>query len=455
MSGSKSVIDAWNECDKVDTLFVFVCLIACWIVVPAVGLGYSGYSTRKNGLASFLPSLFCILIVSIHWWAIGYSLAFSEGGGAFIGDLKNLFHAGVSSSPIGTIPALLFSEFQMVFCATVCAISVGGICERGRLVSLVPFILLWSTFVYCPLARMVWADQGFLANLGVLDFAGGTPVHICSGATATALSVYLSRPLFRSKKSSKRTPSHLRLHKPHNTMNQLVALILIWSCWLPFEAGTALAFNFRSIMTLCVTNLCAASGAFTWTMMTYFESGKWSLDSTFLGMLAGLVMITPAGGFVGMGSAVVLGAIGSVFSRQVLRFKFTERAQRLRWVDCGDTFTTHCVGGVLATICTGIFASKEITAYDGTEIVGGALFDGNWAQIPVQLLEAVVGFTWTFSASYFFIALIDCVPGLEVLCMDSELKKGMDAAQMEESFSDEHWISEVDYEPLSTSLRLD
>lgn len=266
---------------------------------------------------------------------------------------------------------------------------------------------------------MVWSDNGFLANLGALDFAGGTPVHICSGATATAMSVYLSYPLFRSRRSATRTPQHLRLHRPHNALCQLLALIIIWNAWLAFDAGTTLALNFKSVMAACVTNLCAASGALTWAGLTYYDTGKWSLDSTFLGAIAGLVLITPSAGFVDMNTAVGFGVLGAVLGRQALRIKFTKRAARWRWVDNGDTFATHCLGGFLGTIVTGLFAQREVAAYDGvTVIAGGCLFDGNWRQLLVQMVEAGVGFTWAFVGSYVLYALVDCVPGLEVLATD-------------------------------------
>src|SRR5271156_343034 len=158
---------------------------------------------------------------------------------------------------------------------------------------------------------MVWSDTGVLGELGVLDFAGGTPVHICSGATATAMSLYLSYPLFRSRKSSTRTPSHLALHRPQNTMCQLLALVIIWNSWLAFDAGTTLSLNFKSVMAMCVTNLCASAGAMTWASMTYFETGKWSLDSTFMGAIAGLVMITPAAGFIDLPTSFCFGAVGA------------------------------------------------------------------------------------------------------------------------------------------------
>lgn len=151
---------------------------------------------------------------------------------------------------------------------------------------------------------MVWSESGFLGNLGVLDFAGGTPVHICSGASATAVSVYLSHPLGRSRKSSERTPQHLRLHRPQNTLCQVLAIITIWGSWIAFDAGTTLALNFKSVSAAVVTNTCAASGTATYVLMTYVETGRWSVDSMFLGAISGLVMITPSAGFIDITTAV-------------------------------------------------------------------------------------------------------------------------------------------------------
>lgn len=293
---------------------------------------------------------------------------------------------------------------------------------------------------------MVWGG-GFLQDLGVLDFAGGTPVHINSGATATAMSVYLSYPLFRSRKSATRTPSHLVLHRPVNSLCQLLAMISIWGSWLAFDAGTVLAFNFKSVMALCVTNLCAASGALTWMLITYSEVGRWSLDSCFMGAISGLIMITPSAGFIDTPTAFFFGILGALVCRQALRIKFTEFARRWRWVDNGDTFATHCVGGILATIATGCFARKEVAGYDGvTEIPGGVFFDGNVRQLGVQVVEALVGFLWSFIGSYVLYAVIDCIPYLEVLAEDKEIIVGLDAAQMDEETL---WTETQKYHPFA------
>ncbi|KAL4948799.1 Rh-like protein/ammonium transporter [Aspergillus filifer] len=445
---------AWEACDKTDTLFILVCCVFCWLIIPAVGLAYSGYSTRFNSLASFYPGILAVAVCTIQWWMIGYSLAYSDGN-AFIGGLSKAFHIGVLAEPVGTIPEILFSEFQLIFCATVCAIAIGGACERGRLLPLIPFIFLWATFIYAPLAHMVWSETGFLANLGALDFAGGTPVHICSGATATAMSLYLSYPLFRSRRSSKRTPQHLVLHKPHNTLCQLLALIIIWNAWLAFDAGTTLSLNFKSVMAACVTNLCAASGALTWAGITYYETGKFSLDSTFLGAIAGLVLITPSAGFIDLNTSVLFGVVGALGGRQALRIKFTKTARLRRWVDNGDTFATHCLGGLLGTLATGLFAQREVAAYDGVTIIkGGCLYDGNWRQLGVQLVEALIGFTWSFVGSYALYAAVDCVPGLEVLAVDEDIAAGMDKSQMDESLHEAQWAGEEDYHPFHSQIAL-
>jgi ammonia channel protein AmtB len=205
-------------------------------------------------------------------------------------------------------------------------------------------------------------------------------------------------------------------------MSQLIALVIIWNSWLAFDAGTTLSLNFKSVLALCVTNLCASSGALTWAGMVYVETGRWSLDAIFLGALAGLVMITPSAGFIDMPTAFFFGIFGALIGRQAVRLKSTKFAQKLRWVDNGDSFATHFILGTLGTICTGLFARKEVAAYDGaTVIVGGVVFDGNWRQLGVQILEAVIGATWSFVGSWLIIAAIDCVPGLEVLATDESV----------------------------------
>lgn len=195
-------------------------------------------------------------------------------------------------------------------------------------------------------------------------------------------------------------------------------MIIIWGSWLAFDAGTTLALNFQSVMALAVTNLCAAAGCTTWLLLNYWETGKFSVDVAFMGAIAGLVMITPSAGFIDLPTSLLFGFVGALVCRQALRIKSTKLARRLRWVDNGDTFTTHFCGGILATIMTGLFAQKEVAAYGGMEVTGGVIFDGHVAQLWIQIVEALVGAVWAFVGSYVIMALLDVIPGLEVLATD-------------------------------------
>ncbi|CAJ2499756.1 Uu.00g026090.m01.CDS01 [Anthostomella pinea] len=229
-------------------------------------------------------------------------------------------------------------------------------------------------------------------------------------------------------------------------------MITIWGSWLAFDAGATLALNFQSAMALCVTNLCASSGALTWACLTYFQTRKWSLDSTFMGAISGLVMITPAAGFIDLPTAFCFGIFGALICRQALRIKFTDFARRWRWVDNGDTCATHCVGGIAATICTGLFAQKEVAAYGGVEVAGGVLFDGNVRQLWAQIVEVLVGFMWSFIGSFMIIAVVDCVPGFEVLAVDDEINSGLDMTQTEETLCEGPHPDEEDYFPTSKGI---
>ncbi|KAK4540523.1 hypothetical protein LTR36_009161 [Oleoguttula mirabilis] len=194
----------------------------------------------------------------------------------------------------------------------------------------------------------------------------------------------------------------------------------------------------------------------TWCLTTYIETGRFSLDSMFMGAISGLVMITPAAAYIDLTTSFFFGIAGALICRQALRIKSTETARKLRWVDNGDTFATHCVGGFVGTIATGLFARKEVAAYDGvSSIAGGVIFDGNAKQLGLQFTEASIGFVWSFVGSYVLFALIDCIPGLEVLASDQDVIAGMDASQMDESLHEAQWEVEADYHPFAKSLQLD
>ncbi|KAL8291681.1 hypothetical protein RQP46_001939 [Phenoliferia psychrophenolica] len=200
-------------------------------------------------------------------------------------------------------------------------------------------------------------------------------------------------------------------------------------------------------MSLFTTNLCASSGALTWSFITYYETRRFSLDSIFMGAISGLIFITPSAGFIGIPTSFFFGIVGACICRAALLIKYTKVAARLRWVDNGDTFATHCIGGVCATLMTGLFARKEVAAYDGTEIIGGVVFDGHLGQLWIQCVEALVGFLWAFVGTYLIVAFLDCIPGLQVLATDSDVIAGMDASQMNESLYEAQWAEEEDCHP--------
>ncbi|KAF4120867.1 ammonium transporter, Amt family [Geosmithia morbida] len=229
-------------------------------------------------------------------------------------------------------------------------------------------------------------------------------------------------------------------------------MIIIWGSWLAFDAGTTLALNFQSVMALSVTNLCAASGCITWLLLNYYETRKFSVDVAFMGSLAGLVMITPSAGFIDMPTALLFGVVGALVCRQALRIKFTKFAHHWRWVDNGDTFATHLCGGILATIMTGLFAQKEVAAYGGMEVAGGVIFDGHISQLWIQIVEALVGATWAFTISFIIMAILDSIPGLEVLAVDREIMEGLDLHQTEEHLCSEDYADEANYRPIPSAL---
>ncbi|KAK9898240.1 ammonium transporter [Cystobasidium minutum MCA 4210] len=432
---------AAEEYNGADMAWVIVATVFCWAIIPGVGFLYSGYTNRQNALAPVWTSFMTLAVGSVSWMTFGYSLTYGEGN-AFIGDAQYLGHKDVLEVASGTIPALLFSMFQLTFSVATIAIFMGGAAERARLAPLIPLVFFWPLLVYSPIAHWTWTSGGWLATLGAYDFAGGSPVHVASGAASMAMSMYLSKPLFRSRKSSSRALKVLVDHRPHNLMQLCLAGILIWNGWLAFDGCSTLALNLRSAVAMTTTQMSGSMGAITWSAWEYYKTGKWSIAAVISGAIAGLVAITPGCGYVGLPAALLFGFVGGSVCFWTSKFKFTRMAKKIGWVDPCDVTGAHWAGGVAGNLMTGIFAQASIAATDGaTEIPGGWL-DGHFVQLGYQLADTVAATAYAFVITYCLVALIDCVPGLEMLATDESIVAGIDAADMDESFYEAQWASD-------------
>ncbi|CAG7815992.1 unnamed protein product, partial [Allacma fusca] len=308
------------------------------------------------------------------WFLFGYSLAFAESNNPIIGNFDHAFLINIVDQPSianPKIPAILFYLFQSKFAAITPALAIGAAAERGRFLPTIIFMLLWTTFVYDFLAFWTWNPSGWVFKLGALDFAGGTPIHIASGAAALAYAVVLGP---REDKEES---------KPHNMSNVILGTALIWFGWFGFNGGSALAANSRAIMACVVTNLAACVGGVTWVLMDYRHERKYSPMGFCAGAIAGLVSITPGSGFVSPASSLAFGFIGAICCNLAMSLKHI-----MKYDDALDVFAVHGVGGIVGNLLTGIFAQKWVAALDGTEIEGGWL-DGNWAQVGYQAVDTV------------------------------------------------------------------
>lgn len=288
-------------------------------MIPGVGYFYSGLLRRKNALSMIYLSMMTVAMVSFQWFFWGYSLAFSESAGPFIGDLKHFGLKGVLGQPsVGSprIPAIVFCVYQLMFAAITPILAIGAVAERGRLGPLMVFVFVWATIVYDPIACWTWNPSGWVFKLGGLDFAGGTPVHISSGTAGLAISIYLGK---RRGFGTERLA-----YKPHNTSYVILGTVFLWFGWFGFNGGSALSANLRAANACIITNLAASVGGLTWMLWDWRLERKWSAVGFCSGAIAGLVAITPASGFVGAPASVLFGvAAGTVcnFATQ-LKFKF-------------------------------------------------------------------------------------------------------------------------------------
>ncbi|GCE28920.1 ammonium transporter [Dictyobacter alpinus] len=393
-----------------DTAWVLTAAALVMVMTPAVGFFYGGMVTSKNVVSVIKQTLLILALVSVQWVVIGYSLVFGNDIGGVIGGLNYFGLSGVGYAPsvyAPTIPHLAFMVFQGMFAIITPALIIGSFVERIRFRTLVIFVLLWSTLVYDPIAHWVWGTGGWLHNLGALDFAGGTVVHISAGFAGLAAAMAIGKR--RGFQKGEALASN-------NVPFVLLGAALLWFGWFGFNAGSALAASPLSVSAFVVTNTAAAAAALTWMALSWAEHKKPSAMATATGAVCGLVAITPASGFVGPVASIAIGIIAGIVTYLMLflRSKFTNIDDTL------DVWAAHGMGGVTGAILTGVFAEKAINSAGNN----GLLF-GNPGQFGTQVLAVLVTLVYSFILTFILFKLLSPL-GLRVPAEDEEL--GLDIA---------------------------
>jgi Amt family ammonium transporter len=390
--------------DTGTTAFLMICTALVMLMTPGVGFFYGGLVRRKNFINMVALSFIVFALVSLQWVLFGYSLAFGQDIGGFIGNLEYVGLNGVSDvAGPGGYPPLLFVVFQLVFATVTMAIVTSGFAERVKLSSFVIFALLWTTLVYDPLAHWVWGG-GWAQQLGALDFAGGTVVHISSGFAALAVAIIIGKRAGYGQYSM----------EPHNIPMTLLGAALLWFGWFGFNAGSALAANGVAVNAFIVTNTAAAAGAIAWLTASWIK-GKPSSLGMVSGAIAGLVGITPAAGYVGPMTAIIIGAIAGIicYSAMLLRIK--------RGMDESlDAWAIHGMGGLWGALATGIFATAAVGGYSG-------LLEGNVNQFLANAACAFAALIYAFGVTLVLAWIIHKTLGLRV--SEEEEYVGLDISQ--------------------------
>jgi Amt family ammonium transporter len=397
-----------------DTAFVMFSAALVMLMTPGLAFFYGGMVRRKNILGVLMQCLTVLCLLSLQWVLFGYSLSFAPNQG-FWGGFAWLGLRGVGLTPFAdyapTIPHQAFMIFQAMFAIITPALIIGAFAERMKFSAFLFFALLWATFVYDPLCHWVWGVGGWLKNMGALDFAGGTVVHINAGMAALVTAIIIG------KRRNLQTNQPI----PHNMPFVVLGTGLLWFGWFGFNAGSALAANGLAVNAFVVTNTAAAAGGLSWALIDWIRNGKPTLFGTASGIVAGLVAITPAAGYVNVVSAVAIGFLASLFcfiAVSVVKPKFG-------YDDSLDAFGVHCVGGMWGALATGLFASKAVNPAGAD----GLLY-GNPAQFFIQLFVVLVTAAYVFLATLAVYKLVDFIVGVRVSEKDELM--GLDVSQHRE-----------------------
>jgi len=389
--------------DSGDTAWMLTStVLVLMMTIPGVALFYGGMVRKKNVLATAVQSFAVTCVMTILWMIIGYSLAFTDGGGmnAYVGGLDKVLLRGITVGSLsGTVPETVFMTFQMTFAIITPALITGALADRMKFSSLLVFLSLWMLLVYAPITHWVWGG-GFLADAGVLDFAGGTVVHINSGVAALVGAIVLG----------KRRGYGTENMAPHYLILSMIGASLLWVGWFGFNAGSAVAANGNAGMAMAVTQIAAAAAAVSWMVIEWIFRGKPSVLGIISGAVAGLVAITPASGYVDPFGALIIGITAGL----VCYWGAVVLKPKLGYDDTLDVFGVHGLGGITGAILTGVFAVKAIGGTSG-------LLEGNAGQVLIQLEGIAATIVYCAIATYIILKVVGAVMGLRV---DEETEVG-------------------------------
>ncbi len=401
-----------------DIAWMIVATALVFLMTPGLAFFYGGMVHRKNVISTMIKSVAAAGIVSVLWVTVGYSLCFGPSLGGFIGNpTTHLFFKGVNSGapwPLApTIPLTLFALFQLMFAIITPGLVVGAVAERIRFTSYILFIAMFSLLVYAPIAHWTWHPDGFLFKMGVLDFAGGTVVHISAGCAALAGALVL-----------KRRQSHIEQKEipPANIPYVLIGTGLLWFGWFGFNAGSAAGANALSVSAFATTNTAAAAAGLSWMFFDVLKGKKPSVLGFCIGAVVGLVAITPAAGFVAIPQSIFVGVVAAIISNIAVHYK-----QKSTLDDTLDVFPCHGVGGMVGMLLTGIFATKAVNSAGND-----GLFYGNYSFFFTQVKALAIVVSYSFVVSFGIFKFINYILPLRVSSEDELL--GLDATQHNEKY---------------------
>lgn len=388
--------------DTGDTAWMLVSSAFVLLMTPGLAFFYGGMVTRKSIISTMLQSFVALGVISVLWVVVGFSLAFGESIGGFVGNPATFFaFKGVSLSPnpefSENIPFLLFALFQLKFAIITPALITGSFAERIRFRSYILFMVLFSIFIYAPLAHMTWHPEGLLRQWGVLDFAGGTVVHMSAGIAALAGAIYLGK-------------RQERIEQPANIPFVILGTGLLWFGWFGFNSGSALGANTDAVIAFANTNLASATSMLTWIFLERFQNRKMSALGACIGAIVGLVAITPAAGFVSLGSSIFIGFVASIVSNFAIRLNKKSEID-----DTLDVFPSHGVGGIVGMILTAVLAEEVGLIY------------GETTTFTYHMIALVLVAVFTFVGSYALYKITDVLLSMRV--REDQEYRGLDASQ--------------------------